>query len=174
MLKELCTPKSTLKCWEIFILILPPNHLPRKTLWCKNQENPSDWKSHTWAPLNLRQGPFYPWSFSLGLKQCTFFACPENQGHGWLISPLVCALSPPWPPLPDCLQWHSLLLPWFYHQGMTLWPLSHPSLYPDWKTCSLCHLSWRSRLTRDCPCFLPWYCCFPASMTRWCSCSSTK
>jgi hypothetical protein len=23
-----------------------------KTLWCKNQENPSDGKSHAWAPLN--------------------------------------------------------------------------------------------------------------------------
>jgi hypothetical protein len=23
-----------------------------KTLWCKNQENPSDGISHTWAPLN--------------------------------------------------------------------------------------------------------------------------
>jgi hypothetical protein len=24
-----------------------------KTLWCKNQENPSDRISHTWAPLNF-------------------------------------------------------------------------------------------------------------------------
>ena len=35
---------------EIVFLFLPPNHLPR-TLWCKNQENPSDRKSHTWAPF---------------------------------------------------------------------------------------------------------------------------
>jgi hypothetical protein len=33
------------------LIFLTPNHLPRKTLWCKNQENPSDRKSHTWAPL---------------------------------------------------------------------------------------------------------------------------
>ena len=25
-----------------------------KTLWCKNQENPSDRISHAWAPLNLQ------------------------------------------------------------------------------------------------------------------------
>jgi hypothetical protein len=24
-----------------------------KTLWCKNQENPSDRISHAWAPLNI-------------------------------------------------------------------------------------------------------------------------
>jgi hypothetical protein len=27
------------------------SHLPRKALWCKNNENRSDEKSHTWAPL---------------------------------------------------------------------------------------------------------------------------
>jgi hypothetical protein len=25
-----------------------------KTLWCKNQENPSDRISHAWAPLNKK------------------------------------------------------------------------------------------------------------------------
>jgi hypothetical protein len=33
------------------LIFLPPNHVPRKTLFCKNQENPSDWISHAWAPL---------------------------------------------------------------------------------------------------------------------------
>ncbi len=26
-----------------------------RTLWCKNQENPSDRISHAWAPLNINQ-----------------------------------------------------------------------------------------------------------------------
>jgi hypothetical protein len=30
--------------------IAPP---PIETLWCKNHQNPSDRKSHTWAPLSL-------------------------------------------------------------------------------------------------------------------------
>ena len=32
-------------------IFLPPNHLPMRTLWCKNQENLSDRISHAWAPL---------------------------------------------------------------------------------------------------------------------------
>ena len=28
-----------------------------KTLWCKNQENPSDQISHAWAPLSCSVGP---------------------------------------------------------------------------------------------------------------------
>jgi hypothetical protein len=28
-----------------------------KTLWCKNQENPSDRISHAWAPLNFNFAP---------------------------------------------------------------------------------------------------------------------
>ncbi len=41
---------------EIKWCLAPPkikvtSHQPRKALWCKNHENPSDRKSHTWAPL---------------------------------------------------------------------------------------------------------------------------
>jgi hypothetical protein len=32
--------------------ILTPSRPHIETLWCKNQENPSDQKSHTWAPLS--------------------------------------------------------------------------------------------------------------------------
>ncbi len=33
------------------LIFLPPDHLHRKTLFCKNQENPSDRISHAWASL---------------------------------------------------------------------------------------------------------------------------
>jgi hypothetical protein len=38
-----------------------------KTLWCKNQENPSDRISHAWAPLRLSVHQFYK-------KKCEYFA----------------------------------------------------------------------------------------------------
>ncbi len=47
---------SSLKNLNNKLIFLPPNNLPRKTLWCKNQENPSDRKSHTWAPLRRTTG----------------------------------------------------------------------------------------------------------------------
>jgi hypothetical protein len=36
------------------LIFLPPNHLPMKTLWRKNQENSSDRISHAWAPLRAQ------------------------------------------------------------------------------------------------------------------------
>jgi hypothetical protein len=43
---------SSLKNLNNKLIFLPPNHLPRKILWCKNQENQSDRISHTWAPFS--------------------------------------------------------------------------------------------------------------------------
>jgi hypothetical protein len=43
---------SPLKNLNSKLMFLSPNHLPMKTLWCTNQENPSDRISHAWAPLN--------------------------------------------------------------------------------------------------------------------------
>jgi hypothetical protein len=37
--------------FSIFILILTPKLPPIETLWCKNHENKSNQKSHSWAPL---------------------------------------------------------------------------------------------------------------------------
>ncbi len=45
--------RSSFKNLNIKLIFLPPNHLPRKTLFCKNQENPSDRISHAWAPLKV-------------------------------------------------------------------------------------------------------------------------
>jgi hypothetical protein len=36
-----------------FFLFLPRSRPHGETLWCKNQENPSDRISHAWAPLML-------------------------------------------------------------------------------------------------------------------------
>jgi hypothetical protein len=47
-----------------------------KTLWCKNQENPSDRISHAWAPLrNFRMCPRICRFGTFGLKK-KLFACP--------------------------------------------------------------------------------------------------
>ncbi len=54
---------------------LPTNHLPMKTLWCKNQENPSDRISHAWAPLRQKL-ILYPDSWEDGLY--------ENLSSHWL------------------------------------------------------------------------------------------
>jgi hypothetical protein len=51
------------------LIFLPPNHLPRKTLWCKNLENPSDRISHTWAPLRTT---FYVYSPPQPLPTCSW------------------------------------------------------------------------------------------------------
>ncbi len=45
---------SSLKNLNNKLIFLPTNHLPMTTLWCKNQENPSDRISHAWAPLRCQ------------------------------------------------------------------------------------------------------------------------
>jgi hypothetical protein len=47
---------SSLKNLNNKLIFLPPNHLPMKTLWCKNQENLRDRISHAWAPLSSLLG----------------------------------------------------------------------------------------------------------------------
>jgi hypothetical protein len=61
---------SSLKNINNKLIFLPPNHLPMRTLWCKNQENPSDRISHAWAPLRLRGMKTF---FELGQKDILFF-----------------------------------------------------------------------------------------------------
>jgi len=61
---------SSLKNKNKELIFLPPHHLPMKTLWCKNQENPSNRISHTWAPLTLSLTGSWPPLISL-LEACS-------------------------------------------------------------------------------------------------------
>ncbi len=48
-----------------------------KTLWCKNQENPSDRISHAWAPLREA-------IFSIQYEACTAcVSCKVHSSHGY-------------------------------------------------------------------------------------------
>ncbi len=54
------------------------SHQPRETIWCKNHENPSDEKSHTWAPLKgkvSRDGHFLE---GLNILISTFCECADG------------------------------------------------------------------------------------------------
>jgi len=62
-----------------------------KTLWCKNQGNPSDRISHTWAPLkslisflaHVFKTPFSP-SFPTPVISCTVFICHPHAFNSFL------------------------------------------------------------------------------------------
>ncbi len=74
-----------------------PPPLPIKTLWCENHENPSDGKSHTWAPLKWtwRRKMFYLYCMSTRLPKGVqtkylklsflkiFSICHLFQRHRW-------------------------------------------------------------------------------------------
>ena len=53
-----------------------------KTLWCKNQENPSDRISHTWAPLTILVCDRELTLFYTGavIRDCSaYLTCPSLQ-----------------------------------------------------------------------------------------------
>ena len=72
---------NSLKNWNNKLIFLPTNRLPMKTLWCKNQENPSDRISHAWAPLKY-ESPSY---FSIANYAVNLDSCGD----------IHCALGPP-------------------------------------------------------------------------------
>ncbi len=65
------------------LIFLPTNHLPMKTLWCKNQENPSERISHAWAFLRVSCiGHFWIFElsgFELELRQQTVACFQHSQ-----------------------------------------------------------------------------------------------